>query len=97
MRTRAEFLSWGVALVGGSVLGYTFGTLSVALGLHPGENATPILVLSFGGVLLGIAGVQRKQAGTGDVVGRPPLIPAILSTAIGATVAMFSDYNTEDT
>jgi len=33
--------SWGIALIGGFVLGFAFGMLSLALGLHPDKNATP--------------------------------------------------------
>jgi hypothetical protein len=96
-RTGGVILSWGVALVGGAVLGYAFGMLSVALGLDADKNAAPVLVLSLVGVLLGIVARRRTDSGAVDVVCRPPLIPAMLVAAIGATVAMFSAYSTEDT
>ena len=97
MRTGGVILSWGVALVGGAVLGYAFGMLSVALGLDADKNAAPVLVLSLVGVLLGIVARRRTDSGAADVVCRPPLIPTMLVAAIGATVAMFSAYSTEDT
>ena len=40
MRARGSVYSWGVALVGGIVLGYAFGMRSVALGLHPDKTVT---------------------------------------------------------